>query len=390
MDDKLHKYYVHGKCYDLSVSGWWKLCFDEFDAARVSNSIVQRQHETPGFRELTTSVYNFAQHIRVFERRGNSAYLTALQKVARAAQNDYARRGKICPFSIKHIVDSGHQVLTNSMKPQGASCYYLVLLYTSNYSSEEQATQLAETWNIHGKLEALKGTYMHKQIELFINAMCIPMERDSTLHVAVADLLQEEPPACEYEAVMVMKHIAWAQEPELWNHPLAQNFFANEIRAEGMEFKKFRQWLLTKPRWTPIRVEWCLYNEDLKVAGQIDSLWLDLENGSKPVIADWKRARELLTNDLTTLEQQSFGKKGISCCSHLYDTPWSHYFVQQTLYAYLLTSKYNMLVCQIILVQCHPHVCGSHANEAPLVPDFKLAEDLATMLRELRTRTSFQ
>lgn len=174
-----------------------------------------------------------------------------------------------------------------------------------------------------------------------------------------------------------MSHIAWAQRPELWDHPLAQRFFEGEACGESLEFKKFRAWLSTKANWTPYRVEWSLYNEDLKVAGQIDSLWLDLDNNGAFVIADWKRARELLTSDVAELERQSFGKRGTSYCSHLYDTAWSHYFVQQTLYAYLLASKYSLTVRQMFLVQCHPHVCGLDFNEAPLIPDFELAESMA-------------
>ena len=73
----------------------------------------------------------------------------------------------------------------------------------------------------------------------------------------------------------------------------------------------------------------------LRVAGQIDSLWFDLENINALVMADWKRVRELLTNDDAELKQQSFGKTEDPLCSHLYDVAWSRYFVQasQTLEA---------------------------------------------------------
>ena len=147
-----------------------------------------------------------------------------------------------------------------------------------------------------------------------------------------------------------------------------------------MEFTKFRAWLSTRPLWTPLRVEWSLYNEDLKVCGQVDSLWSDLESSGAVLMADWKRARKLLTSDEAELERQSLGKKGKSCCSHLYDAAWSHYLVQQTLYAYMLESKYGVHVQRMMLVQCHPHVCGSEFNEEPLVPDYKLADARAKAL----------
>ena len=51
--------------------------------------------------------------------------------------------------------------------------------------------------------------------------------------------------------------------------------------------------------------------------------------------------------------------------------------VQQILSAYLLASKYGVTVHKMMLVQCHSHVCGLDFNEAPLVPDFEIAESLA-------------
>merc|ERR1719174_397061 len=115
---------------------------------------------------------------------------------------------------------------------------------------------------------------------------------------------------------------------------------------------------------------------------------MDLDNGGSLVMADWKRAREFLTDDVTILEQQAFGKMGTACCSHLYDVAWSHYFVQQTLYAYLLKQKYGMEVRRLMLVQCHPHVCGSDFNEAPLTADFELADALAKFLVSHRSVSS--
>jgi hypothetical protein len=325
-------------------------------------------------------VYNLAQHVRVLEKRGNDEFLDVLCEVAKAAVNEYALRSSPVPFSVEHLMEIGRQFLKKPQKPEGPSCYYLMVLYTHTCAPEEQATLLARTWHVYGQLESLKGTFLHKKVELFINAMAKPMERNGVLHMSVADLLGEPPSPHEYRGEAVMEQIAWAHEQELWDHPIAQNFFHEELKAESVEFCKFRSWLSTKPRWSPFRIEWSLFNEDLKVAGQLDSLWVDLDSGEF-VMADWKRARGFLTDDLVTLERQAFQKMGTSCCSHLYDTAWSHYFVQQTLYAYMLASKYGLSVSKMMLVQCHPDVCGSNFNEAPLTPDFALADSLAAFLR---------
>ena len=231
LDDKLHQYQVLGQPYSLSVSGWWKKYFEDFAPTRTSTSIVQRYIGNPGFRVdpggrvtesvLVSSVYNFAQHIRVLERRGDNDFLDALRSVAIVAEDDYARRQCRCPCSTERIVEFGRKFLMWPRKPEGPSCYYLMLLYTADCGPEKQALHMTRTWEIHGKLESLKGTYMHKKIELFINAMVAPMERDGSLQVAVEDLLREQPPSHEYAAEAVLRQIAWAQDPELWNHPLA-------------------------------------------------------------------------------------------------------------------------------------------------------------------------
>ena len=392
MDEKLHTYYVFDQPYSLSVSGWWKMYFDEFDARGISEGIVRRSMDTPGFRMthppsgevadgiLAASVYNFAQRIRIFERRSHEEYLEALRSVAIDAVADYVSRGVCCPFSAERIVEQGRLCLTDSQKPDGPSCYYLVLLYAAALGQDGQAADIVRTWELNGKLQSLKGTYLHKKIELFINAMVLPMERGGTLHVPVEVLLQEQVPAHEYSAEAVLRHIAWAQDAELWDHPLAQCFFESEMEGESLEFCKFRSWLATKSHWSPYRVEMSIYNEVDKVAGQIDSLWTDLDNGNILVMVDWKRSRELLTDDENELRRQSFGKKGSSCCAHLFDTAWSHYFVQQNLYSYLLATKYQLNVSDLRLVQCHPHVCGSGFNEAPLEADIQLAEAMAKNL----------
>ena len=96
-------------------------------------------------------------------------------------------------------------------------------------SAEVQAAQIVRTWEMHGKIESLKGTYLHKKIELFITEMARPMETSKSSHVPVKDLLRETPPAQEYSAATVVQRIAWSQEEELWDHPLAQSFFSKRV-----------------------------------------------------------------------------------------------------------------------------------------------------------------
>ena len=197
------------------------------------------------------------------------------------------------------------------------------------------------------------------------------------LKIAVRDLLKEDPPAHEFSGTAVLRHLAWWEEPELWNHPLVQCFLEDEQRGESREFRCFRSWLISKPRWTPLRVEWSLYNEEVKVAGQLDSLWEDLDGKGELILVDWKRTRAPLTTDVIVLEQQSFGRVGLKHCSHLYDAASSHYFIQQSLYAYLLASKYELTVSRATLVQFHPNGDAGTFNEVLMETDTELATVLA-------------
>ena len=149
--------------------------------------------------------------------------------MAIVAQTDYAHRGVQLPFSIERILEVGKQLLVDMRKPTSRSCYYLMLLYTASKSAEVQAAQIVRKFEMHGQFESLTGTYLHKKNELFINAMARPMETSKSSRVPVKELLRETPPAQEYSAATVMQHIAWSQEAELWDHPLAQRFFSKRV-----------------------------------------------------------------------------------------------------------------------------------------------------------------
>ena len=209
--------------------------------------------------------------------------------------------------------------------------------------------------------------------------MVLPMEEENKRRTPVKDLLKEDPPAYEFSATATLRHLAWSETPELWNHPVVQRFIEDEECGESQEFREFRSWLASKPHWTPLRVEWSLFNEELKIAGQLDSLWEDLDTGEL-IIVDWKRTRTPLTTNASVLEHQSFGRKGLKQCSHLHDTASSHYYLQQTLYAYLLVSKYELTVRRAALIQLQRHVGDGSFNEVLLETDLKLATSLAAEL----------
>ena len=183
LDERLHKYSVEGVELSFSVSSWWQTCFSSFKAEEISTRIIRRYTPLLGFRDedglrervpiniLRSSVYNLRQHIRVGEGGSNYDFLTALQYTIDAAILEYSAHWNHTPFDPAVIWQIGVETATACVKPSGYSCHYLLLLYSRHKTPKQQTEDLMYTWSLHGKIESLKGSYLHKKIELFINAL---------------------------------------------------------------------------------------------------------------------------------------------------------------------------------------------------------------------------
>ena len=111
------------------------------------------------------------------------------------------------------------------------------------------------------------------------------------------------------------------------------NFLTDEIIPRG---------------WKPYRTEWSIFDEDHMVAGQIDSVWIDSSTGSLHMI-DWKRCAKPLNPG----DGERFNRFGRTPCDFLLDNSFSHYAVQQNLYAAILRDSYGVKLSSMWLVQLH-------------------------------------
>ena len=171
---------------------------------------------------------------------------------------------------------------------------------------------------------------------------------------------------------------------EILEHPQSQHFMKISCIKRSTEFSRFMQWSLSHPDWTPYRSEWSVFHEDYKIAGQIDSIWLDTVTGQL-IMVDWKRCGELLSGDTCVQMKQVYNEaKGLhkhpksnipGPCSHLYDVPFNHYLAQQNLYALFLRDQYDIVLESMYLVQLHPDV-GDTYNEVMLPIDYEFAQRL--------------
>ena len=184
LDERAHKYFVRGEEYPCSVSSWWKLAFDDFVPEQVSARVIRRHLTKSGFRStdheseripytvVQSSVYNLRQHICVFEQRSHKDFLKVLQETLSRAIALYKQQQKNIPFITEDVVNFGIELAHGKQqKPPGPACYYLLTLYNSAKPYQQQVSELVQTWQLHGKIESLKGTFLHKKIQLFINAL---------------------------------------------------------------------------------------------------------------------------------------------------------------------------------------------------------------------------
>ena len=93
----------------------------------------------------------------------------------------------------------------------------------------------------------------------------------------------------------------------------------------------------------PHRTELCIFHCGLRVAGQIDALFLDANR--KLVIVDWKRVRSLRTEGFDPL---SYPLDRLPDCNY-----WI-YALQLNLYRYILESEYAFDVSGMYLAVVHP------------------------------------
>jgi hypothetical protein len=112
----------------------------------------------------------------------------------------------------------------------------------------------------------------------------------------------------------------------------------------GKEYELFKQFHYdTKDTLKPFAFEWRVFNEDLKIAGAIDAVFID--NG-RYCIYDWKRTKELKTCNQY--------ERALNPISHLDSSNFNQYAMQLNLYKYLIESKYNLFIDELVLVIMTP------------------------------------
>lgn len=186
--------------------------------------------------------------------------------------------------------------------------------------AEQQPREIIRLWNAGGMDAADSGTHMHAQIEYFLNDV--------------------------------------------------------EVEDDTVEFQQFLKWrgeFMVERELRPYRTEWSIFDEEAKIAGQIDSLWVDKDG--KFVMVDWKRCNPNPRKPGGALQRLGphmdcfKNEKGLGPCSDLPNTSFYHYCIQQNVYKYIVDTFYGIVIDSMFLAQFHPDLPEPHCVEVPNMQD---------------------
>ena len=178
------------------------------------------------------------------------------------------------------------------------------------YGNESEAAKLREVWESKGSVASQAGTFLHKQIEDYLNGKEMP------------DLMCD---VC-YQG----NYVKCSQRLD--------------ISREWSYFKAFER----NTPFVPFRTEWRIYDADARMAGTLDFVCACPDGTYE--IYDWKRSNKI---DPTERNPWANGLNGLE---HLTDTSYSHYCLQQNLYRYMLQKNYGLKVSRMNLVVLHPEL----------------------------------
>jgi len=141
-------------------------------------------------------------------------------------------------------------------------------------------------------------------------------------------------------------------------------YFYNEMPVENdtKEYEYFqefnRDFQAEFPQYRPYRTEWTVFYKELKMAGSIDMVYENTEDGTL-MIYDWKRVKDI--------KYESFNNE-VATSPVLTDMPnvnfW-HYSLQLNTYKAILETQYNKKVTALRLVRLYPDALTYDIHECP-------------------------
>ena len=232
-------------------------------------------------------------------------------------------------FGCPEYLESVHQGITKSRKSEANSVEIVFDETTHIYSDARNRTGTADYTSVTTLIEKFFPFFDEEAyIERFMKEsgktreeverkMLEPSERGTDMHRQIELFLKGEP--------------------------------HDESSKEFQLFRKFHEEQVLKRNLTFYDAEKIVILPQYGIAGTVDALF------QKPdgtfVMVDWKRSKNLIIDGYP--KKYGFGR-GISILSHLDNSSYFHYELQQSFYKYILENQYNMKISSMILCVLHP------------------------------------
>ena len=158
-------------------------------------------------------------------------------------------------------------------------------------------------------------------------------------------------------------------------HQQIEKFYLGMEFSELTDFQLFKSFHEHHQHLTPYRSEWRIFDEENLIAGTIDLIAI---NGSNSYdMYDWKRSKKVVDSFGNPITSNNW-QRGVGKLSHIDDTSFNRYSLQQSLYRYILERKYGINVNNMYLVVLHPNYGRYHKVQTPY-----LIEEVQYMLNTL-------
>ena len=145
------------------------------------------------------------------------------------------------------------------------------------------------------------------------------------------------------------------------------------VKNNSKEYSQFLDFTQTYP-FEPFRTEWIIFDEELKLAGAIDMVYILPDDTL--MIYDWKRSKGKIKN--TSYETYSI----TDCINHLPDTNFWHYALQLNTYKAILERNYGKTVSKLCLVCLYPEQDTFKLYDVPF-----LEEEMNELFKLRKTKT---
>ena len=145
-------------------------------------------------------------------------------------------------------------------------------------------------------------------------------------------------------------------------HEQIENYYLNQDYQRTPEFHLFEQFVDNNKDIEPYRSEWRIFDEDYNIAGTVD---LISKNGKGFEIYDWKRSKKVINKTTGGPITNNRWQSGVGALSNIPDTRYNRYCLQQSLYRYILESKYAIEISKMYLIVLYPDYDTYYEVEVP-------------------------